>query len=36
MCPIVPAELTQNAVQMVVYFVSALGALFGLALSSRW
>jgi hypothetical protein len=30
MYPVIPVELTQTAVQLVVYFVSILGAVFGL------
>jgi hypothetical protein len=35
MYPIIPAELTQSVVQMVVYFVTFLGAAFGLMLCGR-
>ena len=32
MYPVIPAELTQNAIQLVVYFVTILGTMFGLML----
>jgi hypothetical protein len=35
MYPGVPVELTQTAVQLVVYFVAVVGALFGLLLCGR-
>jgi hypothetical protein len=35
MYPAIPTELMQNAVQLVVYFFTALGALLGLVLCSR-
>ncbi len=35
MYPVIPTELMQSAVQLMVYFVTMLGALFGLILCSR-
>lgn len=35
MYPAIPAELTQNAVQVVMYFITFVGALFGLMMSGR-
>ena len=35
MYPIIPTELMQDAVQLAVYFVTVIGALLGLMLSSR-
>jgi hypothetical protein len=35
MYPGVPVELMQTAVQLVVYFITAMGALFGLVLCGR-
>jgi hypothetical protein len=35
MYPLIPAELTQNAVQLVVYFLTIVGAVFGLMMSGR-
>ena len=35
MYPVIPAELTQNAVQLVVCFVTVLGTMFGLMLCGR-
>ncbi len=35
MCPIIPLELTQNVVQMVVCFFTVVGAFFGLMMSGR-
>ncbi len=35
MYPLMPAELTQNVLQLVVYFVTLLGAVLGLVLCSR-
>ena len=35
MYPLVPAELTQNVLQLVVYFVTLLGTVLGLVLCSR-
>jgi hypothetical protein len=35
MCPVLPAELVQNAVQQMVYFVTLVGILLGVALGGR-
>jgi hypothetical protein len=35
MYPVIPAELTQNAVQLAVYFVTAVGVLLGLMMGGR-
>jgi hypothetical protein len=35
MYPMVPAELMQNAVQFVAYFVTVVGIVFGVMLGSR-
>ncbi len=35
MYPVIPAELTQNAVQLVVYCVTIVGILFGVTLGGR-
>ena len=35
MYPLIPVEMTQSAVQLVVYFISIAGALFGLMLCGR-
>jgi hypothetical protein len=35
MYPVIPTELMQSAVQLVVYFVTIFGAVFGLMLCSR-
>jgi len=35
MPPVVPAEMIGGAVQMVIYFISAVGVLFGLFLAGR-
>jgi hypothetical protein len=35
MYPVIPAELTQVAVQMVVYFITVVGAALGLTLCGR-
>ena len=35
MYPLIPAELTQNVLQLVVYFVTLLGTVLGLVLCSR-
>ena len=35
MCPVIPPEVTQNAVQLVVYFVTIVGIVFGVVLGGR-
>ena len=35
MYPAIPTELTQNVVQMVMYFFTVVGAVFGLLMSGR-
>jgi hypothetical protein len=35
MCPVIPAELMQSAVQLVVYFITVVGAALGLMLCAR-
>ena len=35
MYPVIPAEMTQSAVQMLVYFVTIVGTMFGLVLCGR-
>jgi len=35
MYPLIPAELTQNVLQMLVYFVTLLGTVLGFVLCSR-
>ena len=35
MFPAIPTELTQNAVQLVMYFFTVVGALMGLIVSGR-
>ena len=35
MCPVIPAELVQNAVQQMVYFVTLVGILLGVTLGGR-
>ena len=32
MCPVIPVELTQYAIQLVLGFVAVLGSMFGLLL----
>jgi hypothetical protein len=35
MCPVIPAELMQNVVQLAMYFVAVAGAVLGLAACGR-
>jgi hypothetical protein len=35
MYPVIPTELMGSAVQLVLYFVTVVGAVFGLVLGSR-
>jgi hypothetical protein len=35
MHPVIPQELTQNAVQMVVYFATTVGILMGVLMGNR-
>ena len=35
MCPLIPVELMQNAVQMVVYFITVVGIALSMVLGGR-
>jgi hypothetical protein len=35
MCPVIPTETMQSAVQLVAYFVAIAGAVFGLMFCAR-
>ncbi len=35
MYPLIPAELMQNAVQLVVYFLTVVGIVLGMAMGGR-